>query len=52
MHNRILIFLTAIDRLSVFVAGNSTAFAVILRTTEKSVWANEFECKSHMMLFN
>ncbi|ROK74124.1 Junctional adhesion molecule C, partial [Anabarilius grahami] len=26
------------------VAGNSKAFAVILRTTEKSVWANEFEC--------
>lgn len=41
---------------SVLFLGHSTTFAVILRTTNKSVWTNEFDCKlklcqSYFMLF-
>ncbi len=48
-------FCTVLDRSVICslssVAGNSTASAVILKTTEKSVWTNEFDCKSYMKLF-
>uniref|UniRef100_A0A671NIF2 Junctional adhesion molecule C-like n=1 Tax=Sinocyclocheilus anshuiensis TaxID=1608454 RepID=A0A671NIF2_9TELE len=47
MKNIISNFWTVLDRFVICsllsVAGKSTAFAVILRTTEKSVWTNEFE---------